>query len=98
MDVEFDLRGIRFVWDAAKAAANLGKHGVHFEHAAEVFFDPLFVLLDASRNDEARDALTGEDAARRLLFVVHLIAGDDRVRLVSARRVTREERIRYEDG
>jgi uncharacterized DUF497 family protein len=29
------------------------KHGVRFEDAATVFMDPLFVLTDASRNDEA---------------------------------------------
>lgn len=98
MDVEYALRGIRFVWDAEKAAANVGKHGVHFEQAAEVFFDPLFVLVDASCNGEARDALIGEDAARRMLFVVHLVVEGEAIRLVSARRVTREERNRYENG
>ncbi len=31
-----------FEWDAAKAAANVRKHGVTFEEAATVFADPLF--------------------------------------------------------
>jgi uncharacterized protein len=30
-----------FEWDPAKAEANVRKHGIPFEHAAEVFWDPL---------------------------------------------------------
>ena len=36
----------RFDWDPAKAAANLRKHGVSFEEAASVFFDPLAYTFD----------------------------------------------------
>lgn len=56
MDVRVDIDGQGFVWDEAKADANVRKHGVRFEEAATVFFDPLFVVVDASRNDEARHA------------------------------------------
>jgi uncharacterized DUF497 family protein len=56
MDVRIDIDGQGFVWDEAKADANVRKHGVRFEEAATVFFDPLFVVVDASRNDEARHA------------------------------------------
>lgn len=56
MDVRIDIDGQGFVWDDAKADANVRKHGVRFEEAATVFFDPLFVVVDASRNDEARHA------------------------------------------
>ena len=55
MDVYFALNGITFVWNDQKAAANLLKHGgITFPQAAEAFFDPLLVVVDASRNDEAR--------------------------------------------
>lgn len=56
MDVRIDIDGQGFVWDEAKADANVRKHGVRFEEAATVFFDPLFVVVDASRNEEARHA------------------------------------------
>ena len=72
MDVIFELGGNTFVWNATKGASNLRKHGVRFEEAAAVFDDPLFVLVDASRNDDARDAVIGFDASGRLLFVVHI--------------------------
>lgn len=61
MDQHHRIGGSDFVWDADKAAANLRKHGIRFEDAATVFMDPLFVLIDASRNDEARDAVIGFD-------------------------------------
>ncbi len=35
----------QFEWDAGKAVANLGKHGVSFDEAVTVFGDPLSVLL-----------------------------------------------------
>lgn len=71
MDERHHIGG-NFVWDADKADANWLKDRVRFEEAATVFADPLFVLTDASRNDEARDAVIGFDRSGRLLFVVHV--------------------------
>jgi uncharacterized DUF497 family protein len=95
MDVIFELNGNTFTWNAAKASANLRKHGIRFEEAATVFDDPLFVLVDASRNDEARDAAIGFDASGRLLFVVHIEIEDTCIRIVSARRAEPSEESRY---
>jgi uncharacterized DUF497 family protein len=97
MDVRHELHGLTFVWNAAKAAANAKKHdGVSFEQAATVFFDPFFCLVDASRNDEAREAVIGYDTTRRLLFVVHVEVEGAAIRIISARRATNEERRTYE--
>ena len=41
MDIVYRLQGIEFKWDEGKAEANVRKHGVTFEEAAEIFFDPL---------------------------------------------------------
>lgn len=95
MDVRFELYGTSFAWSSAKAAANSRKHGVRFEDAATAFGDPMLVLVDASRNDETRDAVIGFDAAGRLLYVVHIEFADDAIRLISARRATPEEEQRY---
>jgi len=97
MDIEFVQHGIRFVAHHDKAQNNLRKHGVSFEQAAEAFFDPFLKIIDASRRDETRDAIVGRDDIGRLLFVVHLLIEDDSIRLISARRATREERRLYED-
>lgn len=97
MDVHYQLNGCDFVWNGRKAAGNPGKHqGVTFEQAATVFFDPLFRLVDAGRNDEARDAVIGFDAVSRLLFVVHVELDDASIRIISARRATSHERQDHE--
>lgn len=97
MDVYFVLDGITFVWNADKASANPKKHsGVTFQQAAEAFFDPLLIVVDASRNDEARDAVIGLDKRWSLLFVVYVEREEDMIRIISARKATPQEREYYE--
>lgn len=91
MGFRFDLNGLLFVWSEAKAKRNQQDHGISFTDAAEVFFDPFFRLVDASRNEEARDAVVGCDTRGRLLYVVHLEFEDELIRIVSARKASREE-------
>lgn len=95
MDIRFELNGTLFVWRADKAKANWCKHGVRFEEAVTSFGDPLLVLVDASRNDEARDAVIGFDTLGRLLYTVHIEFDGDCIRLISARRAPAEEESRY---
>lgn len=98
MDVRFELHGVSFFWDDAKARRNLAKHdGIGFPRAAEAFFDPFLNVVDAERNQEARDAIIGMDLDGALLYVVHLVVEDDHIRIISARRATRAERAIYED-
>ena len=97
MDIHYELNGTHFVWNAKKAVANHDKHGgIRFEQAATVFFDPFFRLVDAGRNDEARDAAIGFDALNRLLFVVHIEREGDSIRIISARRASTEEHKLYD--
>lgn len=95
MDIHFDLNGDSFVWNAAKAKQNLAKHGVRFEEAAAVFGDPFFQLVQASRNDEAREAAIGFDAIGRLLYVVHIEVEEEFIRIISARRAELSEEQHY---
>jgi len=97
MDEYFELNGITFIWDQAKARKNLSKHGVAFEQAAEAFFDPFLRVVEARSEDVARDAILGMDERWNLLFIVHLEIEDDRIRIISTRKATRSERRRYED-
>ncbi|MBD2230520.1 BrnT family toxin [Phormidium tenue] len=97
MDVYFVLNGVSFVWNDDKAQVNPQKHdGVTFQQAAQVFFDPLLVVVDASRNDEARDAVIGLDTRWNLLYVVYIERENDTIRIISARKATRTEREYYE--
>ena len=95
MDIHFELNGDSFVWCADKAEINWHKHGVRFEEAATVFYDPLFILVDASRNNESRDAAIGFETGGRLLYVVHIEFEGEHIRIISARRAEPEEEQRY---
>lgn len=97
MDIRFEHNGLLCVWDATKAKRNRQKHGIDFEQACEVFFDPFMRLVNASRNDEARDAVIGRDAIGRLLYVVHIEFEGEYIRIISARKATREE-LRHHDS
>jgi len=95
MDIHFELNGDSFVWAAEKAEKNWHKHGIRFEEAATVFYDPLFIVIDAARNDESRDAAIGFDVGGRLLYVVHIEFEGSHIRIISARRAEPEEEQRY---
>jgi len=98
MDIEFKYNGISFVWNSDKAKRNIIKHdGISFEQASTAFFDPFLKTIDASRNNEQREAIIGMDDKWSILYVVHLQIEDDEIRIVSARKATRQERNNYEN-
>ncbi len=97
MNVTYILYGITFEWDSHKAEENLRKHGVSFETACEVFFDPFILWLDEEVVEgELRETIIGMTVNWRLLYVVYVMR-DDTIRLISVRKVTRAERKRYEN-
>jgi uncharacterized DUF497 family protein len=49
MDIIYQLQGVEFEWDAEKARSNIANHGVTFEEAAEVFFDPFYQVVTLPR-------------------------------------------------
>ena len=86
-----------FEWDPHKAASNLAKHRVAFPEAKTVFYDPLSITYadpDHS-DDEDRFIIIGTSEFGRLLIVSHTDR-DDRIRIITARLVTRPERRLYE--
>ena len=96
------MADVRFEWDPVKAKANLVKHGIAFEEATTVFGDEFAVwTLDAaSSQDEERWIMTGNSSRERLLVVIHtyleISASAKVVRIISARRASRNERRQYE--
>ena len=73
------------------------KHGVTFEEAATVFADPLALIVEDARHAE-RALIVGESDLGRLLVTVFIEVKGDEVRIISARRATKHERRRYEEG
>ncbi|MGH7893691.1 MAG: BrnT family toxin [Candidatus Binatia bacterium] len=88
---------MRFTWDPHKAAANRRKHGVTFEEATTVFADPLALLVTDAMHAQ-RTLIIGESVMRRTLVTVFTERSASEVRIISARRTTKHERRRYEEG
>ena len=88
-----------FEWDPQKAKSNLKKHGVSFEEASTAFQDTLSLAIDDPLHsiDEERVVLIGMSNKNRLLVVVHAERGDN-IRIISARKATKEERKNYESN
>ena len=86
-----------FSWDARKAAANLRKHKVSFAEAQTAFDDPLAAYFpDVLFSD--RFLLLGHSTSNRLLYVVYAEVKQDSIRIISARKATNHEKVRYQEG
>ena len=92
MDLEFE-------WGAPKAALNKKKHGVTFEEAATVFGDFLAAIFDdeAHSDEEPRKIIIGQSDQDRLLLV-SFTERDDGIRIISARRASKRERMNHEEN
>lgn len=92
----------RFEWDLAKAQANRSKHGVSFAEATEILRDPIAMTLydEAHSVQEDRWITLGRVENGAVLLMVHTFEEvDDEVavvRVISARKATRQERAVYE--
>jgi hypothetical protein len=85
-------------WDPVKAAANRRKHGVRFPDAELVLHDPMALTMeDPYAEGENRFISLGRDATGRVTVVVYTYH-DNLIRLISARRATRQEQRAYEKG
>jgi hypothetical protein len=93
---------IQFEWDWAKAKANEKKHGVSFEDSIHIFEDP-YVLSEQDRIEDGEQRWQSIGLVERivLLLVAHTVQSDEEdevVRIISARRADRKERIRYDEN
>ena len=85
---------IKIQWDPDKASSNLSKHGVTFDEARTVFFDPLARLIHDPEHsdDEDRFILLGLSNIARLLVVCHCYReNEESIRIISARKATKKE-------
>ena len=90
---------LSFEWDARKAAANLRKHGVSFEEASTAFGDPLAAIFDDEEHSdrEMREIMVGHSYGKRLL-IVSFVEKPGVIRIISARKATKRERINHEEN
>jgi uncharacterized DUF497 family protein len=90
---------MKFEWDEEKATANQRKHKVSFHEASTIFGDPLAITFDDPDHSigEQRFLTFGLSRLNRLLIVAHTERAD-RIRIISARIATRQEKRIYEEG
>lgn len=88
---------MQFEWDPKKAKTNFRKHGVSFDEAVTVFYDPFSATFDDSDHslEEPRFITIGYSSKPRLLVVSHTERGKS-MRIISARTATTYERNRHE--
>ncbi len=86
---------IKFTWDKNKAKSNHSKHGISFEEATTVFYDDFareFYDDSHSQLEEDRYLMLGLSAKTKLLLVCHcFLENDSTIRIISARKATRNE-------
>lgn len=89
---------MKFEWDKEKAESNLKKHGISFDEAVSAFDDLFNVdLFDPKHSeDENRFILVGHSENERILIVSYAERGD-KIRIITARKVTSKERRDYEN-
>ena len=101
LSVEHILGDMVFNWNENKAESNEQKHGITFEEAATAFGDVDARIYDDEEHSgfEERFVLLGYSKISRLLIVCHCYRGSDGeiIRIISARKATKQERQKYED-
>jgi uncharacterized DUF497 family protein len=101
LPVDYTVGDMIFNWNEKKAESNEKKHGVTFEEAATAFGDAEARIYDDEEHsgDEERFVLLGYSKISRLLIVCHCLRGrgNDIIRIISARKATKQERQKHED-
>ncbi|MBU3915115.1 BrnT family toxin [bacterium] len=90
---------MEFEWDPQKAESNLAKHGISFHEAGTVLSDPLALTFEDPDflSGEYRYITFGLSRLNNYILISHTDR-DDKIRIISARRMTKQERKLYEEG
>jgi len=90
---------VRFEWYPPKAEANLRTHGVSLAEAVTVLEDDFALTRDdVNPAEESRFVTLGLSSSGNLLVVVYTYRGADVIRLISAWKANKRQRMRYEKG
>ena len=90
------LGKMKFEWDEPKRKLNLKNHGIDFEDITSIFDAPMLTALD-SREDYGEDRWVGIGIVRNIvLVIVFTERGHDKIRIISARKATKNERQAFD--
>lgn len=89
---------MEFEWDPNKAITNEKKHGINFSEATTVFGDPLELTIPDPEHSlgEYRFISIGKSNQENLLVVSYTERQPNKIRIISARKATRQEQKYYE--
>ena len=90
---------LAFEWDSEKASSNIRKHGISFEEAVTIFENETMTSEDRSAHDEVREISFGRlGDGHGSAIVVCVVHTDrmDKVRIISARKATAQERKHFD--
>jgi uncharacterized DUF497 family protein len=91
-----------FEWDPIKARKNYQKHKISFERASEIFLDPIALSIydKEHSNTEDRWITIGKTKSEIIIVVIHTFQeiqeNNIRIRIISARKATKHEKIQYQ--
>jgi hypothetical protein len=89
------LAAAGFEWDEIKSDANLIKHGISFDDASDIFYEPI-ILYPSDRNNEERWVAVG--ALEDRLIAVIFTRRSNVIRIISARRARKHEKREYRNA
>jgi len=88
---------VQFEWDPKKARQNIKKHGVSFDEAVTVFYDPLSATFsDPDHSVGEQRYITIGFSSHGLLLVVAHAERKNSIRIISGRPATTQERKKHE--
>ncbi|BAQ66942.1 BrnT family toxin [Geminocystis sp. NIES-3709] len=87
---------LEFEWDDQKNIKNQEKHGIRFEDAIEVFDYPMFTEID-DRFDYGEVRVIGIGKKVTIYFTVVYTERGEKIRIISARRSNKKERLKYDN-
>ena len=96
------IHNMRFEWDENKNRSNISKHGIDFEQAKKIFEDPNLLTYEDARFSygEIREISIGQLLlTTQQKIIIALVVYTDRngiIRLISARKASKQERKEYE--
>ncbi|MEL6711438.1 MAG: BrnT family toxin [Pseudomonadota bacterium] len=84
----------------SKDRLNQRKHSVSFEEEKSLFYDDLAVQFfdDSHSLQEDRFLMLGMSSQSKLLLVCHCVRESDIIRIISARKTTKQESKLYPGG
>jgi hypothetical protein len=89
---------MKFKWNEIKNRENIKNHGIDFKDAEEVFFHPMLTNID-KRVDYGEERWVGIGFMKGIIAVVVYLENDEKqeIRLISARKATRNESQRFKE-